>query len=101
MPIRRQICFHRDKIEFPGYESGLFYTTISTNLRPNAKIDEMETVKLKAQIAEGKIRLEFPCALPAGPAEVVVVVQPLQEEPSPPFDTLHGIWAGLMPEDPG
>lgn len=36
----------------------------------------MQTIQMQATVGEdGKLRLEVPCQLPPGPAEVVVVVQ--------------------------
>jgi hypothetical protein len=36
----------------------------------------MKTLKLNTEISDdGKIRLEVPCGLPPGPAEVVVIIQ--------------------------
>lgn len=37
----------------------------------------MQTIQMQATVGpDGKLRLEVPCQLPPGPAEVVVVVQP-------------------------
>jgi hypothetical protein len=63
----------------------------------------MTTYKLRAEIDEDKkLRLEIPCDLPAGPVEVVVVVQPQPAGPpqAPPrWDDLYGIgkdvWQGI------
>ena len=39
----------------------------------------METLNLHTMIdADGKLRLEIPCSLPPGPADVVVVIRPAQ-----------------------
>ncbi len=37
----------------------------------------MQTIQMQGTVGEdGKLRLEVPCQLPPGPAEVVVIVQP-------------------------
>lgn len=60
----------------------------------------MMTITLRTEISpEGRLTIDVPCALPAGPVEVVVVAQPVPQEAKPPFDTLRGIWSGLMPDD--
>jgi hypothetical protein len=39
----------------------------------------MVTLNLRTMIdADGKMRLEIPCSLPPGPADVVVVIRPAQ-----------------------
>lgn len=41
----------------------------------------METVHLQAVVSkDGKVRLEVPCSLPPGPAEVTVVIAPPRAE---------------------
>lgn len=58
----------------------------------------METVKLKAQVTDGKVRLEFPCHLPPGPAEVFVTISSLPPDAGPPYDIGQGVLAGLLPD---
>lgn len=37
----------------------------------------MQTIQMQATVGpDGKLRLEVPCQLPPGPAEVVIIVQP-------------------------
>jgi hypothetical protein len=61
----------------------------------------MTTMTLQAEIGpDGKLRLELPCNLPPGPAEVVVVVQPTANPPvpagpaTPPFRARSGLFVG-------
>jgi len=59
------------------------------------------TLTVQTEIAEdGVLRLEVPCDLPPGPAEVSLVVLPekLAAEGGPPCPSLRGIWAGKMPD---
>ena len=63
----------------------------------------MNTIITYAQINKaGLLRLEVPCDLPPGQVEVALVVQPIHTEPtveiSPPYRSLHGIWAGKLPD---
>lgn len=63
----------------------------------------MKTITTYAQITKsGLLRLEVPCDLPPGQVEVALVVQPIDTEPtveiSPPYRSLHGIWAGKLPD---
>lgn len=63
----------------------------------------MKTLTLHANIsAEGVIDLHVPSNLPAGPAEVVVVIQPLGQAPAEPgpfsIADLHGIWKDQLPD---
>ena len=56
-----------------------------------------------AKITEdGILRLEFPCGLSPGLAEVAIVVQPSDTESvvenGPPYRSLHSIWAGKLPD---
>ena len=45
-----------------------------------------ETVNVRTEIgADGKVRLEVPCHLPPGPAEVVVIIRPA----GPVLPTIH------------
>lgn len=59
----------------------------------------MKTFTLQAEIgADGHLFIDLPSGLPAGPAEVVVVVQPIAEvnvesEPRQPRRSLRGILA--------
>ncbi len=60
----------------------------------------MKTMTLKTEIGrDGKLHLDLLCDLPPGPAEVGVVVQPVSPVAGPPYDTLEGVFAGLMPAD--
>jgi len=60
----------------------------------------MKTMTVRTEIgADGALHLDVPCDLPPGPAEVVLVVQPVSGTPGPPYDTLRGALAGVMPDD--
>jgi hypothetical protein len=70
----------------------------------------MKTVSLQTQIdADGKLRLEVPCDLPPGPAEVVLVIQPAASGTVNSAETgvagrqLHrarsGLFVGKAPKD--
>jgi len=63
----------------------------------------MRTITTYAKITEdGILRLEVACALSPGLAEVALVVQPTDIESvvenGPPYRSLHGIWAGKLPD---
>ncbi len=63
----------------------------------------MKTITTYAQITKtGLLRLEVPCDLPTGQVEVALLVQPINTEPtveiSLPYRSLHGIWAGKLPD---
>lgn len=61
----------------------------------------MKTLTLDTQIGEdGVLRLELPCGLPSGRAEVAVVVQSAEREQrsAAPGRSLRGIWAGKLPD---
>lgn len=59
----------------------------------------MKTFTIKTRITDGKIQLgELACDLPSGAAEVVVVINPV-EETGPPYDMLEGALAGVFPAD--
>ena len=63
----------------------------------------MKTLTTHAQITkDGLLRLEVPCDLSQGEVEIVLVVQPIETKPmvesSPPYRSLHGIWAGKLPD---
>ena len=64
----------------------------------------METITIQTQVAaDGKLRLEVPCAVPPGPVEVVLTVTPTNGAPSakgkPKWSELIGlgkeIWQGV------
>lgn len=60
----------------------------------------MKTMALRTEIGlDGKLHLDLLCGLRPGPAEVVVVIQPVRSDAEPPYDTLEGVFAGLLPED--
>ncbi len=63
----------------------------------------MKTITMRARITkDGVLRLEVPCDLPPGPAEVVLVVQPGDTtsvtKSDLPYRSLHGLWAGKLPD---
>jgi hypothetical protein len=61
----------------------------------------MKTISAQAEIsADGKLRLEVPCDLPAGLADVVVVVQPATPPPttSGQQKSLYGMWKDKLPD---
>ncbi|MEW6102657.1 MAG: hypothetical protein AB1630_02370 [bacterium] len=54
----------------------------------------MQTLTLETTIKEdGKLQIDIPCSLSKGPAEVVIVVQPLSTKP---IHSLRGIWKGKV-----
>jgi hypothetical protein len=58
----------------------------------------MTTLTVRSEIGEdGKLRLEVPCALPPGPIEVVLVVQPITGEPAPAARARSGLFVGRGP----
>lgn len=60
----------------------------------------MKTLVLEDEIGlDGKLSLEIDCGLPAGPADVVIVVQPRTAGVPPPYDALTGLFAGQLPLD--
>lgn len=60
----------------------------------------MKTINMKTQIGpDGTLHLDVPCQLPPGPAEVVVIVQPLPRMQQPPYETFEGILKGVLPAD--
>lgn len=61
----------------------------------------MKTMSVQTEIsADGKLRLELPIDLPAGAAEVVVIVQPRTLVPPAAGASLSGLFAGEDgPED--
>ena len=63
----------------------------------------MKTLATLAQIAQdGQLRLEVPCDLPPGPVEIVLVIQPMDTQPTvksgPPYRSIYGLWAGMLPD---
>ena len=63
----------------------------------------MKTITTYANITEdGILRLEIPCDLAPGLAEVALVVQPTHNESEagnrPPYRSLRGIWSGKLPD---
>jgi hypothetical protein len=60
----------------------------------------MKTLTTQTEIGpDGKLRIEIDAHLPPGPAEVVLHVQPKAAASGPPYDTLAGAYAGLLPAD--
>ncbi|MCZ6675806.1 MAG: hypothetical protein O7E52_01015 [Candidatus Poribacteria bacterium] len=63
----------------------------------------MKTISTFARITEDRVlRLEVPCGLSPGLAEVTLVVQPTDTESvvenGPPYRSLYGIWADKFPD---
>jgi hypothetical protein len=57
----------------------------------------MKTLTLRCEISgDGKLRLEVPCALPPGPVEVVLVVQPTADAASSQSPTPRTARSGLF-----
>lgn len=60
----------------------------------------MKTINMKTEIGpDGNIHLEVPCNLPPGPAEIVVVIQPLNKTSQPLYDTFEGVLKGVLPDN--
>jgi hypothetical protein len=62
----------------------------------------MKALRLRTTIApDGTIDLHVPSDLPAGEAEVVILVQPAAPAlPQPPYPLDHGVWNGHLPDGP-
>ena len=59
----------------------------------------MKTLEFHSEVGpDGKSRVEVPIDLPPGPVDGVLVVQPSQVKPQPPYDMLEGAFAGLLPD---
>jgi hypothetical protein len=60
----------------------------------------MKAMTIQTQIsADGQLRLELPCGLPPGPAEVVVVVQSAAAKAPEGYRSLSGLLAGRVPPE--
>ncbi len=56
----------------------------------------METINLNTMIGlDGKVRIEVPCTLPPGPAEVVVVIRPGATTGAVRWSDFYGLGRGL------